>query len=109
VSARDAPAGSRTDVVRSEACPEGIEYLGALAAIYSDDRTSNGYRMLWRYDSYWAQDHSAAELRGDTPFARLAREAVRFMDLSNSANRCNCATTATGTASTVTPPGITHL
>jgi hypothetical protein len=45
--------------------------------------------MLWRYDSYGAQDHSAAELRGDTPFARLAKEAVRFMDLSNGANRCN--------------------
>lgn len=73
----------------ADACPEGVEYIGTFYAVHSDDRTGGQYRMLWRLDSYGAQDRLAAEVGGDTPFARLTHEAMRFMDMRPGANRSN--------------------
>lgn len=71
------------------ACPEGVEYLGTFYAIFSDTRTAGTYRMMWRYDSYGAQDRMAAEMTGDTALARLVHEAIRFLDMGNHRNGSN--------------------
>jgi hypothetical protein len=71
------------------ACPEGVEYLGSFYAIFSDTRTAGTYRMLWRYDSYGAQDRMAAEMAGDTDMARLVHEGIQFLDMSNDRNGSN--------------------
>ena len=71
------------------ACPEGVEYLGTFYAMFSDSRTAGTYRMLWRYDSYGAQDRMAAEMAGDTAMARLVHEGLRFVDMRNDRNGSN--------------------
>ena len=71
------------------ACPEGVEYLGTFYAIYSDDRRAGTYRMLWRYDSYAAQDRMAAASGGDGDRARLMHEGISFVDMGNHRNGSN--------------------
>ena len=71
------------------ACPEGVEYLGTFYAIFSDTRTAGTYRMMWRYDSYGAQDRMAAEMTGDTALARLVHKAIGFLDVGNHRNGSN--------------------
>jgi hypothetical protein len=71
------------------ACPEGVEYLGTFYAIFADTRAAGTYRMLWRYDSYGAQDRMAAEMGGDTDLARLVHEGIAFLDMDNHRNASN--------------------
>lgn len=71
------------------ACPNGVEYLGTFYAIYSEMRTAGTYRMMWRYDSYGAQDRMAAEMGGDTDLARLIHGGIAFVDMDNHRNGSN--------------------
>ncbi len=71
------------------ACPDGVEYLGTFYAIFSDTRTAGSYRMLWRYDSYAAQDRMAAAMADDGELARLVHEGIAFVDMNNHRNGSN--------------------
>ena len=78
---------AENEAAMAAACPEGVEYLGTFYAIFSDTRTAGAYRLLYRYDSYGAQDRMAAEMAGDTALARLVHEAMRFLDMGNHRNQ----------------------
>lgn len=71
------------------ACPEGVDYLGTFYAIFSDQRDAGTYRMLWRYDSYAAQDRMAEASAGGTEMARLMHEGIAFVDMGNQRNSSN--------------------
>jgi hypothetical protein len=86
-AARDAPPSVSPS--SASATPDGLGFLGTFYAMYSDELIGGQNRMLWCYDTTHRRTHSAAELRGDTPLAGLAHDAVRFMDMSNGANRAS--------------------
>jgi hypothetical protein len=66
----------------SEAAPEGVEFVGIYVSMYySGDKQIGGGRIIWRLDSYGAQDRFAAAARGDTEFARLLEEFGSFTDV----------------------------
>ncbi|KKL26832.1 hypothetical protein LCGC14_2391300 [marine sediment metagenome] len=67
----------------SDATPEGIELIGIYASIfYSADNKMGQSRIIWRFDSYGAQDRFAAAMAAkDTEFARLLEEMGSFNDV----------------------------
>ena len=67
----------------SDATPEGIELVGIYASMYySADNKMGGFRIIWRLDSYGAQDRIAAAMAAkDTEFARLLEEMGSFNDV----------------------------
>lgn len=80
---------AENEAALAAACPEGVEYLGTFYAIFSDTRTAGTYRMLWRYDSYAAQDRMAAASAGDADMALLLHEGIAFVDMGNHRNGSN--------------------
>ncbi len=65
----------------AQEAPEGWEYVGTYAVVVSTEKESGDCRQLWRHHSYAAMDAWAAEMRKDTPFARLVDEmGKRFVD-----------------------------
>ena len=71
------------------ACPEGVEYLGTFAAIYSSEKHTGSFREMYRLDSYAAQDSMAAAMTAGGEFARLQQEFNEFLDFERGADRSN--------------------
>lgn len=63
------------------ATPPGTTYIGTFVAVFSSEKASGGYRMLYELDSYAAMDTgAAANLDPEHPWGRLAREWSAFID-----------------------------
>ena len=73
----------------AESCPDGVEYLGTYATIYSSEKEAGDYRVLYRLDSYGAQDNLAAAMKDGGAFASLVEQATNFVDFDKGANRSN--------------------
>jgi hypothetical protein len=70
----------------AKAYPEGSEYLGTYAVIYSSEKDSGQWRTVVRRDSYAALDRAAAVAKDPTSdLNRLTREFVKFFDSSPTA------------------------
>jgi hypothetical protein len=63
------------------ACPDGVEYIGTYAVIYSSEKHAGAYRQFFRFDSYGAQDAMAAAMKEDEAFVALMDQWGEFIDL----------------------------
>ena len=70
----------------AESCPDGVEYMGTYATIYSSEKEAGGYRSFYRFDSYGAQDNFAAAMKDGGAFASLVEQATNFADFDKGAN-----------------------
>ena len=64
----------------SNRAPDGIELVGAYASMFSSEKQTGQYKMIWRMDSYGAQDRFAAAINDDAELARLLGELWSFQD-----------------------------
>ncbi len=71
-------AGNEKELRNS--APDGCEYLGTYAAIFTSEKKAGSVRTLWRLDSYGAQDRLAEAWKAGGPLAELFDEYVGFMD-----------------------------
>ena len=60
--------------------PEGIDLVGIYAAMYSSEKLTGHYRIVWRLDSYGAMDRFAAAVPENPELARLFEELDSFID-----------------------------
>ena len=60
--------------------PDGIELVGIYAAMFSSEKQTGHYRIIWRMDSYGAMDRFAAAVPGNPELARLMDELDSFTD-----------------------------
>ena len=60
--------------------PEGIELVGIYATMFSSEKLTGHYRMVWRLDSYGAMDRFAAAIPENPELARLFDELDSFID-----------------------------
>ena len=61
--------------------PEGTEYLGTYATVFTSEKTAGGYRVLERLSSYADLDTLAAMQKDATSeYAKAWREATQFLD-----------------------------
>jgi hypothetical protein len=65
----------------SKGAPEGIELVGIYAGIFSSEKHSGAYKIIWRLDSYGAMDRFAAAGGEKAEFARLLNEFGAFGDV----------------------------
>jgi hypothetical protein len=74
---------SENESTFAAACPDGVEYIGTYAVIYSSEKHAGGYRQFFRFDSYGAQDTLAAAMKErslrdpDGPVGRVHRLRAR--------------------------------
>lgn len=69
------------DAAIRDSAPEGMRYIGTFAVIFSTEKQSGGYRMLYELESYAAMDAGAAANKAvDHPWSRLTRDWSRFLD-----------------------------
>lgn len=61
--------------------PEGTELVGIYATMFSSEKHSGSYKIVWRKDSYGAMDRFAAAAGEDSEFARLLDELGSFADV----------------------------
>lgn len=73
----------------SRAAPEGMELVGIYASIFSSEKHSGEYKIVWRLDSYGAMDRGAAAARENPEFARLLDELGAFFDVRLGADYSN--------------------
>lgn len=66
------------------AMPEGTEYVGTYAAVYSTEKEAGSFFTIYRFDSYAAQDR-LAEAGKSGEFARIMGEAMAFGDFEKGA------------------------
>lgn len=66
------------------AMPEGTDYVGTYAAIYTSEKKSGSFFTVYRLDSYGAQDALAEALKGGE-LARVMGESTRFVDFEKGA------------------------
>jgi hypothetical protein len=65
------------------AAPEGSTYVGTFAVVFSSEKQSGSYRMLFELDSYAALDSSAAASKDPNgEYGRVLREWSQFLDTS---------------------------
>ena len=67
-------------------CPEGCQYDGTYAAVHTSEKTSGGFRIIFRMESYAGQDAFSQAMKQGAGFARLMEELSDFMDQSNHSN-----------------------
>lgn len=68
----------------ASACPEGIEYMGTFANIFSSEKNSGSYRTLWAMESYGAMDNFTDAMKEGGTFAQLVDAMARFsLDSAN--------------------------
>ena len=61
--------------------PDGMRYIGTFAVVFTTEKQSGAYRMLYELDSYGAMDAGAAANKDpDHPWSRLSREWSRYID-----------------------------
>jgi hypothetical protein len=65
----------------AEAMPEGIGLLGIYASMFSSEKHSGDYKVVWRLDSYGAMDRFTAAMGEDSELARLMEELGSFYDV----------------------------
>lgn len=65
----------------AKAMPKGIELVGIYASIFSSEKHSGDYKMVWRLDSYGAMDRFAAAMGENSELARLNDELGKFFDV----------------------------
>jgi len=65
----------------ASAYPEGTEYLGTYATVFTSEKTAGSWRVLERLSSYADIDRLSAMAKDETSeFAKVWREFTRFMD-----------------------------
>ncbi len=64
-----------------KAMPKGIELVGIYASMFSSEKHSGNYKMVWRLDSYGAMDRFAAAMGENSELARLMDELGKFNDV----------------------------
>ena len=65
----------------AKALPEGIEFVGIYAAMFSPQRHGGDYRLIFRLDSYGAMDRFSAAVGENKELARLMDELGSFEDV----------------------------
>ena len=69
-----------------KAHPEGTDYLGTYAVVFTTEKQSGGYRILQAFQTYGDMDRQAAAMKDSkSDFGRLVRESSRFVDFSHEA------------------------
>ena len=68
-------------VALSNRAPDGIELVGVYASMFTSEKQSGHYKLVWRLDSYGAMDRFAAAARDDAELARLLDELGSFYDV----------------------------
>jgi hypothetical protein len=69
-----------------KAHPEGIEYLGTYAVVFSTDKQGGGYRIVVAFENYADMDRMAAGMKdAKSDFGRLVRESSRFGNFDHDA------------------------
>jgi len=63
------------------AMPEGIVLGGVYARMFSSEKHSGDYKVVWRLDSYGAMDRFTAAMGEDPELARLMDELGSFYDV----------------------------
>lgn len=70
----------------AEAAPEGVTLVGIYASMYYSGYRKDGLgKIIWRLDSYGAQDNFAKAAAGDTEFSKLLNELGSLRDVRSSA------------------------
>lgn len=64
----------------SDNAPEGIELVGIYATMFSSEKLTGHYRIIWRLDSYGGMDRFAAAIPQNVELARLLDELESFTD-----------------------------
>lgn len=59
-------------------CPEGVEYIGTFANIFSSEKGSGSYRTLWGMVSYGAMDNFADAMKEGGTFSQLVDSMAKF-------------------------------
>ena len=67
-------------------CPPGCKYLGTYAAVNTSEKEAGGFRSLWEFENYAAQDTFSQAMKDGGTFARLVEECTAFMDQDNHAH-----------------------
>jgi len=62
----------------ASACPEGVEYLGTFANVFSSEKGSGSFRTLWALVSYGALDRFTDAIKEGGTFARLVDAMAKF-------------------------------
>ena len=65
----------------AQAMPKGIELVGIYASMFSSEKHSGDYRLIFRLDSYGAMDRFTAAMGEDLELARLMDELGKFGDV----------------------------
>lgn len=65
----------------AEAQPDGIEFVGIYATMFTSEKHSGEYKIIFRLDSYGAMDRFTTAMNEDPRLARLMDELGRFFDV----------------------------
>lgn len=88
----DVPAGKmgplqewlhKHDEKLREASPEGTQYVGTYAATQTSEKRAGNVFVLWRLDSYGAQDALAAAGAEDGKFRELVNAFLSFVNIDS--------------------------
>ena len=71
----------------AQAVPEGTGLVGIYATMFSSEKHSGDYKVVFRLDSYGAMDRFAAAMGENAEFARLMEELGGFGDVRLGADR----------------------
>lgn len=64
-----------------KAAPEGIALVGIYTSIFTSEKHSGDYRIIWRFDSYGAMDRFTTAMGENPELARLMEELGNFFDV----------------------------
>jgi hypothetical protein len=73
----------------ARAMPQGVELVGIYACIFTSEKQSGAYKMVWRLDSYGAMDRLVAAAGENPELARLMDELGKFYDVRLGADWSN--------------------
>lgn len=68
------------------AMPEGTQYVGTYASIYSSEKDAGSFFTVYRLDSYAALDRLAAEQQSGE-LGRIVGDLMSFVDTDNNAGQ----------------------
>jgi len=73
----------------AKALPEGIELVGIYASMFSSEKHSGAYKVIFRLDSYGAMDRFVDAMGENPELARLMDELGKFGDVRLGADYSN--------------------
>ncbi len=73
----------------AKAAPEGIELVGIYAAIFSSEKASGAFKIVWRHQSYGDMDRFSEAAAQEGEFSRLLDELGAFTDVRLGAHSSN--------------------